>query len=651
MNYDQNSEVGSWPSVIGWQFLDKSFSGLCSGAVLAFAILVGTGSLAAHQASIVKCNAVAYGQGWNTNELFVWDNICRSKVADLSKRPDDREVSSEFLRSIVTLKCYRDWIGPQGIRIRNAQFVGNSSTSDNGEAIDHCKATEDGVVSDCTDLSDTQFPWPLQITASVFGSLVLARTRSNQDLILDNNKIKYLFDVSDSDIDGNLSLDCLQGDPQANLARIVVGGQVSLNGVELNELDLSWSTIGVKHSSGSTLLDKTLSESIIYDPVTAFAVDPQLVGSRSASAASKNPQRGLSLRNGAIRSKLSLAGTTVHGMLSINSNKDNRSIPHNVYLNGLRYDSINFDTRGTEYKAYTVPQWIHQRFLQASPELIDRNMEFSLQPYLQFAAAARAEGAPLVADAILFEGKRKEVTRTDGHTMSTWILEQFTGYGVGIGAVYALIQFLLIMIITGTILTAFAKNFIRWSIAITSRYNEVVFGLSTYRREAAVRKIVLTPEGSERFNILDSRRKKFQERIDSAKALRKHLNRLVTVLESAVSASRSEVRIGKDFVTSKLAKIERVWSRENSSDFSHYPWMKAVARWRIMCLGMGFWNFWLPSLLPPVLHSDLFTVMHGWRLELGFRPRVLGWFYHLCWFSAIAAGALTLKAVAHLVLP
>ena len=495
------------------------------------------------------------------------------------------------------MNCYRDWIGPRGVRIQNARFVINGHLSS-------------------VDLRDSHFPWPVWLTESQFQSLNLERVTANRDINLSNSKFVSELNLKDTIISGQLILDKIEipgvtqsingggndiqskSTTSAALQRILVGSSLSLVGSCISHLNLSSAIININRSHDSRSQPSDTTE------------------------ASEMP--GLIMKNLNVTESLSLSNARVHGQLYLWSF---RRPPNAVELDGLVYDSIpiagdkTFDCTDQCFKYLPT---LLRRYLVDRPLCLDwlhKKTDRSFQPYSQLASVLRNGGQHLMADVVWIEGKWKTSFFADQHVASDKVsagqsaksdlISKCSRFFIGLWKILGINSILLplsVMMISilslailGSVFTFMSRELYRLRIlmgVIYFQFMKIAFSRTAGRNVA-------------------------EETIGKYKEVGKLLHEFVVDTKKRSSGSGGH-----------LTAIQKLMGSEDYNFIECRPVFRLLADWKIHNTGAGLRCFWIPSILPPAWQPQSLQDRIKLRSGVPLKPGILELYHLLCWFVA-----------------
>ena len=411
-----------------------------------FALASASQPLEAHNASIAACKKLADNEWGNKKEEEVWDKICEAKCFDLKADKDCQDkvdnsgsddndsgsddndgrvpIQADFLHDILFQKCYRDVIGPRGIHIKNAKFVGE------------------------LDLSWGKIPWPLRLESCSFESLTMRRFVAEREIVLTNSKIpdglniqsasiqrdlilkgltveKGRVNLTAARIGGNLSmagakfqdLDIQSGSIQrdlilkdltvekgrVNLTAARIGGNLSMADAKFHDLDLGFASIGARVDGNAFAngFRQPITGSLIQNHIEHMLTSLEM-HTQFGMTANGNPltAKGDLIMSGAsIAGEANLSGTQVNGRLHLWDTGNEKK----VFLHGLTYDEI------------TVPQNNGKSTEKALKDWLGMDKSRSVQPYMYLASRLHAKNNFYISEQVLLAGQellKKQETST-----------------------------------------------------------------------------------------------------------------------------------------------------------------------------------------------------------------------------------------------
>ena len=563
---------------------------LCSGLQV---------QLPAQQATINSCKKLVSGNKWSDHEKTIWHKTCESKVANLKgKGKQDRpNISAEFLTTILSQRCFRDRIGPQGIRISNVTI-----TDKNG-------------ILGTLDLRDIHLPWPLWLKNSVVKDLDFTRAKIERDIVLTCTKFKGGLTLANSIIQGHLIMDRIEVNGHARLSGLFTGKSLFMEHSQLSDLDLSSAIIGMDFSPWIDEFGVNNDAPVRTDMITTVIASrlrrsvPRLDQPRSHIG------RGLLMQGAIIKGNIILENAEVRGSLHtwdlVKSRKGrlelNRFTYNTIFLpqdcdspNAVPDSESTWEMIGVKiiswFSQFTLPSVIHESLNDACLDSwISQDESFSFQPYAQLASVMRFLDRPLVADSVLFAGKRNEFSQTlcgGEWCFKQWVLEQFTGYGIGLGSI-ALFQVIGLFAFSGWWLTWLSSIFslliLRFFVRSLQLVNKIS-GIAKDRKELQMT------------SLLDTVKSYHDGNHDSREAL--------------IASWTTELEKNPIF---------REWSTKK-------PNLRAqFVMWRVHNAGIGLWNYWVPALIPPNVRPESLRGVAKWTKESRLRPMLLRWYFHVCW--------------------
>ena len=189
-------------------------------------------------------------------EQKVWSHVCRGEPADLTNDSQrDRQLSKDFLQTILLEKPWRSAITWRGVEIRGAIF--KSPLLLDGAEIDQPLRLEACVFAGAVSFTQSHLRRLLSLDGSrllgipfpgerkdqtVKGSLFLNGTRVDGNLIL-NSVRAHRIEISNAKVEGNLFLTGASiGSLAASLIR--VGGDVLLQGTTVETAEMPYADVG-----------------------------------------------------------------------------------------------------------------------------------------------------------------------------------------------------------------------------------------------------------------------------------------------------------------------------------------------------------------------------------------------------------------------
>lgn len=369
---------------------------------LLFALAGVLQPLEAHNASIAACKKLA-DSGWGKNERAVWNKICESKDADLSKTSENCKaegVGSEsdnnnckgslkagFLHDILFQKCYRDVIGPRGVHIKNAKFAE-------------------------VDLSWGKIPWPLRLDSCSFQSLSMSRLVAEREIVLTDSEISGCLNLQSASIQRDLILKNLKiKNGSANLTAARIGGNLSMANTHFRDLDLSFASVGARFDGNAfaNISRQPATGSLIQNHIEHMLASPEMTASSGVTAKGTLTAKGDLIMSGAsITGKADLRGTQVNGRLHLwksakKKNEEEKSTKEKPYkLHGLTYDEVVPQNNGKS----------NEEILDELKIWLDKDESRSVQPYMYLASRLRAKNNFYISEQVLLAGK-KSLTGSD----------------------------------------------------------------------------------------------------------------------------------------------------------------------------------------------------------------------------------------------
>ena len=576
-----------------------------------------------HNPSVAACKKLAdlsTHPKWNDAEKHVWHSTCESRIAHLPKENQCKSnVRASVLEEMLLLRCYREQIGPRGVRIQGA-----SVTNSKGELSN-------------LDLSDGHYPWPLWLKDSKLESLNLERSFADRNISLAGSQIRSSLNLKDARIHGQLILDGVYFPyrppctPEASgnqnesnegvyLQRLYVGSSLSMANACLPRLDLSSVIVNGSYQSHSLSHRSQMGLDTKEDETQALP--------------------GLNMKNLSVSEHMSLRNSRIHGQLQLwNLNNG----PEYLELDGLIYYSIRLDgvappNRSLGHvKALIQYPWHTVVSKLRLADWIDRSESRSFQPYSQFASVLRSGGQHMAADLVWARGKfktsftdtlggddgaagsvgqsdeiKKQQEQNNREVSNHLAIHLANLFGIDAIALPATLMLMAILglAIMGAFLTSLSRGISRIWIWI---HISIVWVLSKVNREVIKEELVT--------QFRDAGQNLGKIRIDADKMARMN---------------------AKDY-----SNEIRKWTRFLDSDpvIMYCPLLRVISDWRVHNAGVTLWGFWIPSLLPPRVRPESLNQRLSLRQGVPLKPVVLEIYHLVCWGVAAIIVAATLLII------
>ena len=589
--------------------------------------------LEGHNPSVQACKKLAdlsTDPKWNKAEKHVWHSTCESRIARLPKENGCKtNVRASVLEEILLLRCYRDQIGPRGVRIQGASITDSQGNLSN------------------LNLSDGHYPWPLWLKDSRLESLNMERSVADRGINLAGSLIKCSLNLKDARIYGQLILDsadiaCVRpactpeassnqnaSNEGAHLQRLYVGSSLSMANSNISRLDLSSVIVNGSYQSHSL----SHRSQIGLDTKQAEIIQ------RSGSTETQDI-RGLNMQNLSVAERLSLRNSRVHGQLHL-WQLDNP--PEELELDGLVYESIRLDwvpppNRFSGWlEALAEYSWHAPVANLRLADWIDKSQNHSFQPYSQLTSVLRCGGQHMAADLVWMRGRFKtsftdtlkgehreatsvegshDVKREEGQSnrknSNQLVIHLANLFGMEAIALPATLMMLAIfgLAIVGAVLTSLSRGISRIWIWIRIT---IVWILSKVNREVIKEELVTEFKGASQ-NL-------GKIRIDADKMAR-------------MDAKGYSDEIGK-------------WRKSLNDDpvIMYCPLLRVISEWRVHNAGVTLWGFWIPSLLPPRVRPESVNQRLSLRQGVPLKPVFLEIYHLVCWCIAAIIVAATLLII------
>ena len=387
---------------------------------------------------------VAPRPDWSEPEKWVWQEICAGRIADFNQRygaldpktPDGwsetREITPSFLETILTRDPYQKALARQGVRILGA-WVRQPVDLENG-SLSHQWWLEGSRIEADTNLRWLESTSAISFEKSVFiGTLKLSAAKVGGQLTMSGATFTGALDMNGLEVGSSLFDSEGATFKDVDLRSAKVGGQFSMIGATCTgRLDMG----GLEVGSSLLMREGAIFKQEVLLTFAAIGGNLDVSGSHFTllDLTETSIRNELFLGAGADTkplwqpgSRLVLRNTVVS---SIQAPHDLDAFPNDFDLAGCTYTrlgGLSAAGEGTQMASYE-PEWF--------VKWLEKDKNYSPQPYQQLASVLRTMGHPDKANTILYKGKERERSEEKGRGhRSKWlglsILKWTMGYGYG----------------------------------------------------------------------------------------------------------------------------------------------------------------------------------------------------------------------------
>ena len=304
---------------------------------------------AAPSPSYGDCAKLQVPRSWAAQESWVWSKICAGDLADLQdfaggsanaadweSWPPKRELSFDFLRTILLVEPYRSAVPPAGVRISGARFRDPVDLSHAFVArdlwLDKSRFDKDVV------LEGSHVPGMLSFDASQFASgLDLYELSVDGDLYVKAAIVSQTLDLTAARVRGNAELSDVKVTKTLKMYQFRGERDLTMDGLEaLKDIDLSAaSTGGYLSMRGMTVSGNLTMEAVQVDG-SVFAKGLRAGSWNSAGTASGG---NIDFHAAQVKGNVEFTGAHVEGQLDMSVS----ILGRDLWLDGGQFAEIDLE--------------------------------------------------------------------------------------------------------------------------------------------------------------------------------------------------------------------------------------------------------------------------------------------------------------------